>query len=101
MKHVLALFALTVFLTALAVAASSAEKEEVEERMGNFRGDRREKRQTPYGAAARGLPGPQGAPCTGRRCEPAEPGRIRGRVQEGLPGPFDRGFHAGYDAHDD
>jgi len=90
------LFALILFLAALAVAAPSGKKEEMEERMTNFREDRREKRQAP----PQGLPGPRGVPCTGRRCGPAELGRIRGRViiQEG---PFDRGFHAGSDADDD
>jgi len=103
MKHAVILFAFILFLTALAVAAPSAEKEEMKERISNFRGDRRERRQAPQGrpqGPIQGLPGPQGVPCTGRRCGPAELGRIRGRViiQEG---PFDRGFHAGSDADED
>ena len=93
------LVALILFLAALAVAAPSGKREEMEERMAHFRGVRREKRQAPPQGRAQGVL-PQGVPCTGRRCGPAELGRIRGKViiQEG---PFDRGFHAGHDADDD
>ena len=110
MKHALLLLALILFLASLALAAPWAEKEEVEERLANFRGDRREKRQAPQDPSQDPTQGPaQGSPCTGRRCgtESVPAGR-RGKViiQEGwydreFHYHFPRGYHAGSDADDD